>query len=332
MRLLCLSACVLALSGCATTSFAPPVVNLHDKLYVRNTQTFTNGVCSPRVDTDHPAIIEATREGALTLIDNFLLTYRCQRDRAAEGRQFFDIPQMLIMVGAATAAALGAGPNVAILAGASAATLAQGKSYYAPQDKFKVLNDAMKALDCIRSEAVGIDAPAFKAISDVEATTDKPKPPETPQTVTVRSVTGTLEAVVPNEGISVSSEAQYYGAIWTALLATETVVADRLSAAGSPFDSKGVIAEIEAIQDKIKKAETQQTPEQAGTSVANTPPPPQVAPTGTTEAMVQTVQKRQYDRAIGLVNAYGKTRVGQAVIDLKTLRPKLDRCVVNAKV
>ncbi len=155
MRRIFFMTCVFALSGCAVTSFAPPVVNLDQRLQFSGTQSTFNAVCSPKASN---GLIDASVDGALGLVSNFILTYRCQADRAAEGRQFFEVPAFLSAAGAATAAAFGAGAAVAIGSGAAGAVLNQGKSYYAPRAKAVVLNDGLDALLCIQAEAVGIDA------------------------------------------------------------------------------------------------------------------------------------------------------------------------------
>lgn len=101
-----LLAAALPLSGCAVLSFAPPQVPMDRELVARNNQTSFDAVCSPDDDSNQP--IKRDTDGALTLINNYILTYRCQADRAAEGRQFFEVPGALTALGAATAAALGA--------------------------------------------------------------------------------------------------------------------------------------------------------------------------------------------------------------------------------
>src|SRR4051794_6865273 len=128
MRLFYLTTCAFALSGCATLSFAPPIVNQDRRLQFMRTQSFFGGVCNPTAVGGSNAV-KPNVDGALLLINNYILTYRCQRDRAAEGRQFFEVPALLGSAAAGTALALGAAPAVAIVAGAGNIALTHGRDY-----------------------------------------------------------------------------------------------------------------------------------------------------------------------------------------------------------
>lgn len=331
MRISLLALFALAMSGCATTSFAPPVVNLEQELHVRRTQTFFNATCSAKPDPGDPSYFRRDTDGAMLLVNNFILTYRCQAHRAAEGRQFFEVPGFLTSAGAATAAALGAGPHVAIGAGATSAVLGQGKSYYSPKDKAVVLDDGLDALICIKNEAVGIDPFTLQAISDVQATTGEPATAPARTEATVGVAPGTIPATGDGE-IAITWERQYFDMIQAALFSVERVVAQRLSAAGSSFDADGVIAEIKALGEKVEEAENE-----AGTATeAAAPVTTAAAPETTNASGQQTVagvaRLLSFTKAQARLNLVDEKQVGKTVIKLRSLQPKLQQCVVRAKV
>ncbi len=296
-----------------------------------NNQTFFNAICTPERDEKFPEILRNT-EGALLLVNNYILTYRCQADRAAEGRQFFEVPGFLTSAGAATAAALGAGPHVAIGAGAAAAVLGQGKSYYAPKDKAVVLNDGVDALLCVQNEAVGIDAYALKALSNAQAESGvgaggQPAP----------AITGTTTAVGESppaapEGpeVYISSERQYFEMIRTALFAVERVIAQRLNASGTPFDTAGVIAELEKINKEIadKTAEKDaNNPKTEGGKAKDA-----VQQTTADKSTVRGFAGSTYTLALQKLAKVPDEQVGRTVIKLRALQPRLQQCIIHAKV
>ncbi|OYX29743.1 MAG: hypothetical protein B7Y99_12630, partial [Caulobacterales bacterium 32-69-10] len=108
--------------------------------------------------------------------------YRCQAHSVANGRQRFEVPAILVAAGTVTALALGAGPDVAIIGGATGATLANTKGYFDPQRKAEIYDHALDALLCIKTEAVGITA--FEATANnLKSTLLNQSPP--PITVSV---------------------------------------------------------------------------------------------------------------------------------------------------
>lgn len=325
MRRFLLSPSVLLLAGCATTSFAPPIVNMDQELSFKRTQTFFNATCTP-TPVGLPGAIKRNTEGALLLVNNFIMTYRCQAHRAAEVRQFFEVPGFLAAAGAATAAAFGAGPNVAIGAGAAGATLNQGKSYYAPKDKAAVFDNGLDAMICIKNEAVGIDPFTLKAISQVQETTGEP--------ANAAAATAPSNGIAGDDGpeVYVTSERQYFDMIQAALFSVERVVAQRLSASGTPFDSDGVFAEIQALQDKAKEAEQDAgTPEEAAKPVTDAPAPDTMTAAGLTTA-AGAERLLSFTQAKAKLSAVDDKQVGKTVIKLRSLQPKLQQCVVRAKV
>lgn len=331
------SVVLVGLSGCAVTSFAPPVVNLQQGLQFSGTQSTFNAVCSPKA---LGAVITTDMEGALTLINNYILTYRCQRDRAAEGRQFFDVPGFLTSAGAATAAALGAGPHVAIGAGATSLVLGQGKSYYAPKDKATVLSDGLKGMLCIHNEAVGIDGPTLEAISQVQQSSGPP-----PTTNTTSGVGGGDPNVGNGgAGVYVTSERQYFNMIATALWSVEQVMSDRLSNSGKQFDTSGVLAELEKLKKEAaaKESGSGAKPEEVAKPVTDAPKPPpapavatSVLPDGTVVTPAETKESKRanaFNAAQEKIESFDPAEIGRTLLQLRALKPKLDQCVVQSKV
>jgi hypothetical protein len=183
---------------------------------------------TPAAATD----IRPNVEGALTLIDNYLSSYRCTMRLAADGRQGFEVPAFLSLIGSTTAIALGAGTDVAILGGAGNSVFTAGNKYSAPQDQTEILSGAVDALACIQTEAVGISAFDLKTTAAAERTH------------------------LASEGggaVEVSVERQYYNLVAAALIGVERAAAQRLARRGS-FDAAGVAAEIETLVQKIEDA------------------------------------------------------------------------------
>lgn len=121
----------LAVSGCATTSFAPPMVAL--KTY------------------EAPTLEDAIRD-----VDDFIQAYRIAANHAANGRSAFEVPAFLTSVGALTAVGFGAGKDVALAAGAAGATLNGGNAYFAPKAKGAILRRGVEAFECIQQVATGV--------------------------------------------------------------------------------------------------------------------------------------------------------------------------------
>jgi hypothetical protein len=333
MRRFLLGSSALFLSGCAVTSFAPPIVDMQNELRSVRNQTSFNAVCTPQPFAV-PGGSQRDVEGALRLINNYILTYRCQRDRAAEGRQFFEVPGFLATAGGAIAAAFGAPTAVAIGSGAASAVLGQGKSYYAPKDKAVVLSDGLRGMLCIHNEAVGIDAPTLKAISDVQETSGTAVVPKTGEAAVPGASPTNLRTTTEDGGsaVYVSSERQYFNMISTALWSVEQVVAERLSNAGKQFDMSGVLAELEKLKKEVAdKEEEAGTPEEAAQPVTGAQPPQ--APAGpNVNRAAAAVRTSNFFAAKASLDQIPPKQVGLTMIQLKTLKPKLDQCVVQSKV
>ena len=278
MRQLYLTACVLALSGCATTSFAPPRVDHHQKI----TNDSLGADCAVKVGKG-PELPENVA-GARTLIRNYFDSYECAMRTTANGRQLFEVPAFLSLVGSTTAVALGAGPNVAIAGGAGNSIFTAGNSYYAPREQTAILSDAVDAIACIQTEAVGISPTEIEAVSEQQKSFTRGR----------SGGGGTIEVTVEN---------QYFDMISSKLANVHAIAAGRLAGRGS-LNAGSIASEIEALVDKIRKAE----------QAKNDPP-------ATNEAMT---------RALGPeadVVQLAKT----VQLDLNVLEPKLAKCVARAK-
>lgn len=222
-------AAALASSGCTTTtSFAPPEVDIHNRMTAADLTTDCRLTDGTRAD------IERDVRGALTLIENFVTGYRCSMRVAADGRQPPEILGFLSLVGSTAAVALGASRDVAIAGGIGNSIFTAGNNYYAPGEQTEILSSAVDALLCIQTEAVGIDP--FES--------DVPVPEEQREFFT--HVTGDV--------VEVPVERRYFNMVAAALLSVERVAAQRLSRRGS-FDAAGVAAEIRELAAEQDEAE-----------------------------------------------------------------------------
>lgn len=256
--------------------------------------------CMPneRLVSGNPVPITETVAGAQALINNFIYMYRCRAHSAANGRQAFEVPALLVGVGTATAMAFGAPADVAIAGGATTAGLNAGKNYYSPKQKAAIYDNALDALLCIKTEAVGIDPLTLKAISAIEVGGDNGR---------------TLAA---SGGVTVTAEQRYFALVSASLLSVERILAQRLSNVGS-FDPAGVIAEI-----KTLAVETREKTEAAAATADN-------------QAQALVTDGSKAGASPGAKSAAGATdqdKIAQTIVQLETLQPKLQQCVVRAKI
>lgn len=270
---------MLFLSGCATTSFAPPRVDFHQKM--TNARLGSN--CEWTA-SDGPELPEDVA-GGRTLIRNYFDAYECAMRATANGRQAFEVPAFLALVGSTTAVALGAGPNVAIAGGAGNSIFTAGNSYYAPSEQTAILSDAVDAIACIQTEAIGISPTKYEDVSEQQTRSSR------------RSREG-------GSKVEVTVENQYFDMISSKLANVHGFAAARLAGRGS-LNAGSVAAEIEALIDKIRKAQE-----------ASEKPPP------ANEAL---------ERTLGAERA-GVVRMAETVqLELNVLEPKLAKCVVRAR-
>ena len=290
------AAILMLLNGCATTSFAPPSVDLNNKTGFG--QSGYTGKCMPtKLKNDNDFIpIVPTVDGAQALIDNFTYVYRCSRNRAADGRQIFEVPSLLVQVGAATALAFGAPGGIAIGGGAATGTLAAGNKYWSPQQKADFYNKALLAVMCIKNESLGLDPVKLDVVS-----------------MTQNQGRVALFANAGGSTVGVTASQRYFGLIQTNLFAVESVLEQRLSKTGT-FDPEGVVAQIEKIKDDIdaKKKQAQAT-----------------AP-GDAKALVAT-KGNMAIAALTPTETAEAANMEQTLIDIETLGPRLQQCVMIAK-
>lgn len=258
-------------SGCSTTSFAPPVVDLSHQTRVVSER---NRPCAAQIVTGPDIMPDA--DGARALIENFIYVYRCRAHDAANGRQAFELPQLLVAAGGAIAAAYGAGADAAIGTGGAAALLGAAKGYYNPQQKAAIYDHALDALLCIKTESVGVAA--------------------------FNVPVGITEG--PPSSITVSAERRYYDMVTAALFSVERILSQRLSTAGT-FDPAGLISEIEAVGKKVDAAKAKKDAEAAA----------MLTPEGRRLAALRA-------------GAGGK----DYELDLEVIQPKLQQCVLRAKL
>ena len=249
------------MSACSTTSFSPPPVNLVNASEVQGSNRFFSSRCRPEeIVTSGNGRVKITKntEGALLLIDNFLLEYRCRAHSAANGRQLFEIPSFLALAGTATAAAFGAGRDVSIAGGAANSILSGGKNYYAPKQKASVYDSAVDALLCIKTRSVGVSP--FLIDKATQGETDAKKKLST---IVSSFLFERVNPLKPNERIKETIEfspaRKYHELVAAALFSVERITAQRLSETGV-FDPAGVVAEIKALSEDEEEAESNAKP------------------------------------------------------------------------
>lgn len=253
------------LGGCTTTSFAPPAVDVYHAM----DSTSLDATCRLTGSTGTTAtpLPQVTDDvsGARVLIKNYRASYECAMRAAADGRQWFEIPAFLALIGATGAVALGAGPKVAFVGQSANSVFTAGKNYYAPQEQVSIIRSAFEAIVCIQSEASLI-----KATEATEAANQQKA----------------LAPGIAASGPTITVEQQYFDLIESRLSSINGVAAQRLAQRGT-FDAAGVVAEIQKAAEDLKKAEdAQKNPPQQ--------PPAVMALLGPTRAasleLSQTVQ------------------------------------------
>ena len=237
-----MAASALTLPACVATSFAPPAVNRYS---VMKAESLTREC---RLTGTVGGTINQDVSGTISLVDNYHASYDCWRGLAANGRQYFQIPAFLSLIGSTTAVALGAGQNVAILGSAGNSASNAANNYYSPAEQTEILNHALDAISCIRSEATG--TPAYTALA-----------PASSQQRAAMNALGLTGAQV-----EITYERQYHGMVRSRLEAIDHIVAQRLSRRGS-FDPAGVAAEIREAAQKIRD-QTGANPPSGGQGVA----------------------------------------------------------------
>ena len=301
------------LQGCATASFAPPSVNV-TSLVKREGVPNCDFSQVAHSSKNQVLPIWHNPKGTLVLINNFVDVYRCAIQKAADGRQYFEVPAFLAAVGGVAASAFGAGKNVPIATGTAVSLLGGAKTYYAPKDKAHLLDSAYDALLCVKTEAVGIRA--FNIVDSQTGTAtggfDKPV------TAAEADTTGGNGDNSSGDAVSFTPARRYYEMVSAALFQIERVFASRLRDVGK-YDAEGVVAQIEALQkavDTAKTAEKDQMVDGAGKKSDDA---------GASAAM-----------AALSVSPFNKTLAANVSrntsLKLDVLQPRLQQCVVRAKL
>ena len=138
------------LAACATTSFAPPEVLTQEKAAGQYGARCAPGRLASRVNIDQNVT------GAIDLTDNFVLAYRCAERELANGRRTFEIPAILAAVAGLAGPSFGLSSRGVLATGVGAGILNSGNSYFAPKAKAALVDSALRAVLCIKTESVGI--------------------------------------------------------------------------------------------------------------------------------------------------------------------------------
>lgn len=292
------------LSGCATTSFAPPSVPITYNGDPQGSQTCKEAAAGARVNRDV--------RGAWKVIDTFMAAYSCSHDAAVNGRQWFDLPAFLSTTGAATALAVGATPVATIgIAGTAASSVFNaGKAYYDPTAKAAIYNQALSALECIRKASVGVASQKIDENKNKKA-----------QLARIISATpGLADAVQPSPAVTVTADEQYFMLITTAVYQVRDILSGRLSTVGT-FNAATVADDIKKATEDAKTK--QDKADQKANETSQNPAP------SAREAALFTVPNNE-----GLTEALIAQAREDEVIDLElqALQPNLDICVANAKI
>jgi hypothetical protein len=277
------------LAACQSFSFGSPAVTTHVKV-----ERYDEFDCTaiPKKTNDVEVEIRPTMIGATTLVDNFVLAYRCAEQDLANGRQIFEVPAFLsAAAGLVGPAAFGFTTKDVLKLGAAGAVLNAGNSYYAPKTKAGMLSSALRAVLCVKTEAVGIDyfrhkddeKPADGGEQDREADLRKAmdflaaenrrlddlmRAEATRMTaiglieenaIQMRQVTSALvrEAVqrssrASDDKILIDAERQYFEMVAASLFSIESVLAERLRDAGSTDDRN--VQPVEGTRQAIRRS------------------------------------------------------------------------------
>ncbi|PTS74378.1 hypothetical protein DBR17_17175 [Sphingomonas sp. HMWF008] len=208
------------------------------------------------------------------------------------------MPALLVGLGTATAMAFGAPADVAIAGGATTAGLNAGKSYYSPKQKAAIYDNALDALLCIKTEAAGVDPLTLGAISSIEAGGANSR------------------SLVADGGVVVTVEQRYFAIVSASLFSVERVLAQRLSNVGS-FDPAGVIAEIKTLAEEARKKTEDAEATSDNQAKALAADGSKVNALGSAKSAVATTDQ---------------TKVAQTIVQIESLQPKLQQCVVRAKI
>ncbi len=287
----------VALSACTTTtSFAPPPIAIN---YTGETNVAS--ACPAGGRSRSAVTVARNVAGTFTLIDTFVAAIRCSAHASANGRQAFEIPAFLATTGAALAGALGGGATYGILGTGASSAFNAGKGYWDPKAKAAVYDHALDAMLCIKSEAVGI--PAYKFDNAVVEQDLMGK--------ALSAVGGKARGA----GVTVSADEQYFMMVSAAAFSVERVLAQRLSNMGT-IDASAIAAELTLAGQEARKKDLER--EAANKAAEQATPPAGGGEKALWEAL--GAQRR------------AAPKQEDVRLDLAVLKPKLDECVVRAKM
>ena len=241
--------------------------------------------------------IDRNLSGTYKLIDTFIAAVRCSAHASANGRQAFQIPAFLATTGAATAVALGGGSTYGVLGTTGNALFNAGNSYWDPKLKAAIYDHALDALLCLKTEAVGIE--------HYDTTKEPPKKDDDGR-VEYSQETGEPAT------IEVPIQEQYFMMVSAAVFSVERILAQRLSNM-APIDASAVTAEIQKAGEARAAAEEKK--EEAAKAAA--------AENGDTKSALY---------ALDLIGTGALSEEDVVKLDLAVLKPKLDECVIRAKL
>lgn len=280
----------IALSACATTSFAPPPVNVR---FAGEPDTVST--CKFGGRNDASVIVTRDVGGTFELLDAFISAFRCNAHAAANGRQAFQIPAFLATTGAALAGALGGGVGYGIVGTGANAVFNAGNNYFDPKMKAAIYDHALDAMLCLKTEAVGIPAYIF----------DNSPPPAAG---TAEFAQWEMNQRGKKSTVTVTADAQYFMMVSAAAFSVERILAQRLSNMAS-VDASAVAAEMaKAISDAKDSKDNRDG-------------------SGTPNGLLESGGGIK-----GLYGTKATTKAELVDLDLAVLKPKLDQCVIRAKL
>jgi len=303
MRRLFLATCAAALSGCATTSFAPPPVAVN-----YDGDRDHSGLC--RAGGSRPVTVTVQRNvaGAYSLVDTFIETYRCAAHSAANGRQAFEIPAFVATTGAALATAVGGGATYGIVGTAANAAFNAGGKYWDPKLKAGIYDHSLDALLCVKTEAVGIPAYKFDQAAAEAA----------------EEAAASARNGQPASIVEVSAEQQYFEMVSAAAFSIERILAHRLSNM-APVDAGAVAAELRNAIDAARKAEEERKKKAGGGGGSG-------EGSDTDPAAMRGDPDDPFRMLPVDEDAEEPSKQNMVELDLAVLKPKLDECVIRAKL
>ena len=282
----------LSLSACATTSFAPPPVDFR---YDGD----TSAAVTCKAGGGRGATVKVTRDvpGTYKMLDTFIAAFRCNAHAAANGRQAFQIPAFLATTGAALAGALGGGATYGILGTGANSVFNAGNNYFDPKMKAAYFDHALDAMLCLKTEAVGVPAYIF----------DNSPPPAAGS---AESALFELGGLGKKSTVTVTADEQYFMMVSAAAFSVERILAQRLSNMAS-VDASAVAAEMaKAVTDATDTAKKR---DDAGKGTA-------------VEVSGEDGSPRLVERTVSV------SKAELIHLDLAVLKPKLDQCVIRAKL